>query len=183
MGGVPASNLAGSSAGSNPSERHAADHAAAAQERRHGVQQRLAAVQDPDSRRPQHLVTAERHEIGVPGLHIGRRMRHALRRVDQHQRTGRVRLGHDLRHRIDRAQHIRDRRDRHQARPFVEQCVERLEDQESVVGDRDETAIVHPVRSASCCQGTMLEWCSISVSRISSPGPHVADRPNCGPPD
>ena len=26
-----------------------------------------------------------------------------------------------------------------------------------------------PVRSASCCQGTRFEWCSIVVSRISSP--------------
>ena len=26
-----------------------------------------------------------------------------------------------------------------------------------------------PVRSANCCQGTMFEWCSMMVSRISSP--------------
>ncbi len=30
---------------------------------------------------------------------------------------------------------------------------------------------VAPVRSASSCHGTMLEWCSISVMTISSPGP------------
>ena len=30
-------------------------------------------------------------------------------------------------------------------------------------------SISAPVRSASCCQGTMFEWCSISVSTIRSP--------------
>ena len=30
---------------------------------------------------------------------------------------------------------------------------------------------VAPVRSQSSCHGTMLEWCSISVITISSPGP------------
>ncbi len=65
-------------------------------------------------------------------------MRNALRGVHQHQRTRRMSLLHDLRHGIDRSQHIRDRRDRHQARPFVEQIVERIEDQESVVGNRYE---------------------------------------------
>ncbi len=29
---------------------------------------------------------------------------------------------------------------------------------------------VAPVRSASCCHGTRLAWCSISEMRISSPG-------------
>ncbi len=36
---------------------------------------------------------------------------------------------------------------------------------------------VAPVRSASCCQGTRLAWCSISVMRISSPGLSEAVRP------
>ena len=35
---------------------------------------------------------------------------------------------------------------------------------------------VAPVASASICQGTQFEWCSISVTRISSPA-FTADRP------
>ena len=50
----------------------------------------------------------------------------------------------------------------------------------AVVGDRHDTARTAPVRSASCCQGTMLEWCSISVSRISSPGLQVRIAPTAG---
>jgi hypothetical protein len=32
------------------------------------------------------------------------------------------------------------------------------------------TLMAAPVRSATSCQGTMLAWCSIRVSRIASPG-------------
>ena len=42
---------------------------------------------------------------------------------------------------------------------------------------------VAPVRWHSCCQGTRLAWCSISVTRISSPGPtrnRCASRPGGG---
>ena len=35
-------------------------------------------------------------------------------------------------------------------------------------------SISAPTRSASCCQGTMLEWCSISVSTMRSPSPTLA---------
>ena len=41
----------------------------------------------------------------------------------------------------------------------------------SVIGSQRMTA---PVRTAACCQGTIFEWCSISVSRISSPGHRLA---------
>ena len=37
-----------------------------------------------------------------------------------------------------------------------------------------------PVRSASCCQGTRLEWCSIVVTRISSPRFDVCVAPAAG---
>ena len=116
IGGVPASNLAGSSAGSKPSSRHAADHAAAAQERRHRLQQFAAAVEHADAGGPEHLVPAEGQKVGVQRLHVGRLMRHALRRVDQHQRPGARARGDDLVERIDRAQHVRDRRHGHDAR-------------------------------------------------------------------
>ena len=35
-------------------------------------------------------------------------------------------------------------------------------------------SISAPTRSASCCQGTMLEWCSISVRTMRSPAPTLA---------
>ena len=41
---------------------------------------------------------------------------------------------------------------------------------------------VAPVRSHSSCHGTMLEWCSISVMTISSPGPRRS-RAEPVPPD
>ena len=43
----------------------AADHAAAAEERRHGVEQFLAAVEDADAGRAEHLVAAEGEEVGA----------------------------------------------------------------------------------------------------------------------
>ena len=39
---------------------------------------------------------------------------------------------------------------------------------------------VAPVRWHSCCQGTRLAWCSISVTSTSSPGP-TRNRCACGP--
>ena len=41
-------------------------------------------------------------------------------------------------------------------------------------------SISAPARSASCCQGTMLEWCSISVSTIRSPAPTFGVAPGAG---
>ena len=75
---------------------HAADHAAAAQEWRHRLQQFAAAIEHADARGAEHLVAAEGQEIGVERHHVGRRVRHALGRVDQHQRAGRVRARDDL---------------------------------------------------------------------------------------
>ena len=37
-----------------------------------------------------------------------------------------------------------------------------------------------PVRSANWCQGTRFEWCSIVVTRISSPAPDVGVAPTAG---
>ena len=80
-----------------PIEIHAVDHAAAAQERRHRVEQLFAAVEHADARGAEHLVAAERQEVGAERDHVGRPMRHALSRVDQHDRPGRVRPPRDLR--------------------------------------------------------------------------------------
>ena len=83
MGGVPASNLAGSSAGSKPPLLNAADHAAAAEERGHRVEQFAAAPQHADAGGPEHFVAAEGDEVGTQRLHIERKMRSPLGGVDQ----------------------------------------------------------------------------------------------------
>ena len=75
---------------------NAADHAAAAQKRRHGFEQFAPAVQHAHARGPEHLVSAEGQEIGPERLHVGRQVRHALGRVDQHHRSGRVRPADDF---------------------------------------------------------------------------------------
>ena len=82
MGGVPASNLAGSSAGREAVEADVGDHVAAAEERRHGLEQLLAAPQHADARRAAHLVGREGDEVGAHGLHVGGHVGHVLAGVD-----------------------------------------------------------------------------------------------------
>ncbi len=53
----------------------------------------------------------------------------------------------------------------------------RIKRPSSVIGMCLRTA---PVRSASCCQGTRFEWCSIVVTRISSPRFDVGVAPAAG---
>ena len=77
-------------------EAHVGDHVAAAEERRHRVEQRLAAPQHADAGRAAHLVAAERDEVGVPGLHVGDVVRHVLAAVDDRHRAGGVRRGAQL---------------------------------------------------------------------------------------
>ena len=90
MGGVPASNLSGSGGGREAVEADVGDHVAAAQERRHGLQQLLAAPQHADPGRPAQLVGREGHEVGAHGLHVGRVVGDELAGVDDGQRAGGV---------------------------------------------------------------------------------------------
>ena len=91
MGGVPASNLAGSSARGEPVEADVGDHVAAAEERRHRVEQLVAAPQHADARGAAQLVAGEREEVGAPRLHVGDVVRHVLAAVDDGDRAGGVR--------------------------------------------------------------------------------------------
>ena len=68
---------------------------------------------------------AERQEIGIPRLHVGRQVRHALRGVDQNQRSDHMGLLDDLSNRVHRAERVRNRHDRNQLRSFGKQFVER----------------------------------------------------------
>ena len=94
-----------------PVEADVGDHVAATQERRHGVEQLLATPQHTDARRPAHLVAAERHEVGVPRLHVGHVVRHVLAAVDDRDRAGGMRGAAQLGDRRDGAQHVAHRRE------------------------------------------------------------------------
>ena len=135
IGGVPASNLHGRSPGSKRSKQHAADHAPAAQEGRHGLQQFPLAIEHADARRAQHLVAAEDEEIDVQGLHVGLLVRHALGPIHQHQGAGLVPAANDFGHGVDRAQYVGYRRNGDEFGPLGEQRVERVQAKQAVVGE------------------------------------------------
>ncbi len=146
-------------------QQHAADHAPAAQERRHRLQQLPLAVEHADARGPQHLVPAEGQEIAVQGLHVGLLVRHALGPVDQHHGPGLVGAADDLGHRVDRAQHVGDAVTATSFVRSAQQRVERVELQQAVVGQRDVPQHGPACARPSCYQGTRFEWCSISVEQ------------------
>ena len=49
---------------------------------------RAGPTSTPTPGRPEHFVAAEGDEVGAQRLHVERQMRHALGRVDQHDRPG-----------------------------------------------------------------------------------------------
>ena len=119
-------------------ELHFADHLAAAQEGRHLLQQLAPPPQRADAGRPEHLVAGEGDEVGPDRPHVHRTVGDALRGVDQHPGAGGMCLARDLRHRIDRAEHVGDVDHGDQLHAAVEHPVERLE-VELAVGDRHVT--------------------------------------------
>ena len=70
MGGVPASNLAGNSAGSKLLHAYSTNHAAAAQKRRHRIEQDSRPYSTPTPEGPSILWPLRRQKIGVPTLHV-----------------------------------------------------------------------------------------------------------------
>ena len=94
MTGVPASNLYGKSAGVKPSVVTLFDHAAAAEEGRHAIEQVFAAIEHADAGGAEHLVAAEGEKIDIASADIDRLVRNGLRRVDRgrpRRRRGRLR--------------------------------------------------------------------------------------------
>ena len=112
------------------------DHAAAAEKRRHAVEQVFAAIEHADAGRPEHFVAAEGQEIGIASANVDRLVRHGLRRIDQDDRAGRVGDFDDLVDRVDRAEHVRNGGDGDQLRSRRQQLLERVEVELIVVGDR-----------------------------------------------
>ena len=108
------------------------DHLAAAHERGHGLEQLAPGPQRADAGRAAHLVGGERHEVGVPGLHVDREVRHGLARVDQHERAGGVGGVGERTDVVDRAEHVGHRAHREEL-GAVEQLGE-VRQVEAVVG-------------------------------------------------
>ena len=152
------------------------DHVPAGEERRHGVQQLGAAVQDADAgraRRPcgrssrRSRRPARARSTGICGTACApstttiapaawARRTISCDRVDGPEHVGDVRDGDDL----DVA--------------AGQQGVELVEVAAGPRRRRRPSRTSAPRRSASCCQGTKLEWCSISVTTTRSPGPTLA---------
>ena len=128
------------------------------------------AVEHADAGRPVELVAGEDVEIAVEVAHVDVEMHRALRAVDQHRNAARVRELHDLLHRHDGAEHVRHVRDRDHlgARRRAASRTRRCRKLPS--SSTGAHLITAPWRSRRKCHGTMLEWCSMIESTISSPG-------------
>ena len=135
---VPASNFAGSWPQRISSIEDRGDHVAAADERRHRVEQRLAPVQDADPRRAVELVARPGVEVGIELAQVDRQLRNGLRAVDDDDRAGGVGALDDLGDRVDRAGGVGDVADGDELDGAGrEQLVELLELEHALVVDLD----------------------------------------------
>ena len=118
-----------------------ADHVAAGEERGHGLEQLASRPERARAHRGEHLVPAERVEVGAECLDIHRHVRNGLGAVDQHQRPGRVGHVDHLADRVDRAQRVRHVGEGDELGLQPEEHLEDVEAEDPVVGDRDELEI------------------------------------------
>ena len=123
------------------SEVDLADHLAAGEERRHRLEQLAPRPQGARAHRRQHLVAAERVEVGAELLDVDRHVGHGLRAVDEHERARRVGHLDHLADRVDRAQRVRDVGERDELRVELQEDLEDVEPEDAVVGDRDELEV------------------------------------------
>ena len=155
------------------------DHPAAAEERRHRIQDVLAGPKDTDAGRTEHLVTGEDEEVDVECHDVGRGVRDRLRAVDGDQGAVAVSDRREFANRVDRAQDVRhagDREQLHAPHQLVDPARGR-------VGSRRSTGMKRtsmPVCSRNWNHGTMLAWCSISLTRTTSPALEVLRTPGLG---
>ena len=118
-----------------------ADHLAAGEERRHRLEQLAPRPERARAHRGEHLVAAERVEVGPEVLDVDRHVRHGLGAVDEDERAGRVGHLDHLADRVDRAQRVRDVGERDELRAETEEDLEDVEPEQAVVGDRDELEV------------------------------------------
>ncbi len=134
----------------------------------------------PGAHRAEHLVAAERVEVGAELLDVDRHVRHGLGAVDEHERAGRV--GH-----LD---HLADRVDRARACSMTwvkatsfglsrsrTSKTSRRRIPSSVIGMNSRSPSISWTR---ICHGTRLAWCSISVRTICVAAPDVPAAPRVG---
>ena len=130
--------------------------------------------QRADPGRPVELVPGEGIEVDPERDEVERQLRRRLGAVDEHQRPRVVRHPGDLGDRVLGAEDVGDVGDGDKLRPALEQhrrATSRSSNPSSSIGnpvDLGEGAL------GELCQGTMLEWYSISVSRMRYPAPMLA---------
>ena len=158
-------------------ERDGRDHVAAALIRRELLEPRLRSVERADAGRAVHLVSRKRVEVAAERRDVDREVRRALRAVHENRHVARLREAENSSTGLIvpsafetcETAAIRVRSERRFSNSSTGTSPE------SVIGT---TTSLAPVRPHASCQGTMLEWCSRPVRRISSP----AFRTDCANP-
>ena len=175
MLGVPASNLCGSSVvgrlleGDRDGSCRRRPGTAAS---RRGAAR--ASVEHADAGRAEHLVAGERVEVAAERLHVDAAgAAPPARRRAEPECPSRVRQLHDLLDGIDRAERVRDVRDGDDLRALAQEARRSRRQSARRSSSIGATTSFAPVSSHSICHGTMFEWCSMCVIRISSPAADV----------
>ena len=153
-------------------EGHRRDHVAAALVGRHGFEQGEPAVEHADAGRAVQLVPGEGVEVAAERLHVDRQVRHGLGAVDQHRPPRRVGARSTRSaDRVDRAERVATRA----ITPTI--CVRGPSSRSNSVqvdlarvGDGHHLQAWRRSARRPSATGTMFEWCSMPVIRISSPG-------------
>ena len=173
IAGVPASNFQGRLVEGRLLELDRLDHLAAAQERRHLLEQLLAAPQRARAARAGQLVAREGEEVAAERLHVDRAVRRRLRAVDDHDRVARVRPVADLADGVERAERVRLVHDRDQAHAALAlDRRELVEVEAAVVGHADVAQRRRPsgwpaTATAPCSSGAPSR-CTRSRRRVRS---------------
>ena len=173
IGGVPASNFDGSSAGVKPSRRTSAIMSPPPRKGGMASSSSSRPHRTPMPDGPAHLVGREGEEVGAHGLHVGGHVGHELAGVDdgdgavvvglvaERTRTGLM---------VPRTFDIAVKQNALAPSSSRSRSV-RSSRPSGVSGSQ---RISKPFSAASICQGTMLAWCSIWVSSTASPSPRLA---------
>ena len=119
-------------------ECHARDHAAAAEERWHALEQLRARPEHADAHGGAHLVSAERDEVAAQLANRHGHVRHRLRGVDADQSPGGVGSLRDAPDVVDRSQHVGLMAEADELGWRAEELVEPGEVEATVVGDVQE---------------------------------------------
>ena len=112
-----------------------------------------------DAGRPENLVAGEAVEVAAERGDVDGDVRRGLRAVDQHRNAGGLRHAAKLCHRVDGAQRVGDVGDGQQARTLAQHPLGGGQVEFAGIRNRNR----HVVAPTSC-HGTMLAWCSISVT-------------------